>query len=212
MYILEVTQEKLTMKTMTVRGSPIFRNLLVAAAVVILVFGLKYSSEVLAPIFLAATLAILFTPLLRWLEKKGLHTGLALVVMVLGLGGLIILLIIVLNAAMDNAVTPRIMGKGLNLPILLVFLSFLFWSWVFGFIGALLAIPATLFVKTLLQGREETHFLVVLLSGQGDGNVPVTIPNDRQNESNAGEVQSDTSDDSTATLKLDSADASTPEE
>jgi predicted PurR-regulated permease PerM len=27
---------------------------------------------------------------------------------------------IALNAAMDNAVTPRIMGKGLNLPILLV--------------------------------------------------------------------------------------------
>jgi predicted PurR-regulated permease PerM len=77
------------MKTMTVRGSPIFRNLLVAAAVVILGFGLKYSSDVLAPIFLAATLAILFTPILRWLEKKGLHTGLALVVMILGLGGLI---------------------------------------------------------------------------------------------------------------------------
>jgi predicted PurR-regulated permease PerM len=48
---------------------------------------------------------------------------------------------------MDNAVTPRIMGKGLNVPILLVFSSFLFWSWVFGFVGALLAIPATLFVN-----------------------------------------------------------------
>jgi predicted PurR-regulated permease PerM len=57
---------------MTVRGSPIFRNLLVAAAIVILVFGLKYSSEVLAPIFLAATLAILFTPALWWLKKNGL--------------------------------------------------------------------------------------------------------------------------------------------
>ncbi len=60
------------MKTMTVRGSPIFRNLLVAAAVVILVFGLKYSSDVLAPIFLAATLAILFTPTLWWLDRKTL--------------------------------------------------------------------------------------------------------------------------------------------
>jgi AI-2 transport protein TqsA len=100
-----------------------------------------------------------------------------------GTAAVILIIGIILNAAMDNAVTPRIMGKGLNLPILLVFLSFLFWTWVFGFVGALLAIPATLFVKTLLQGRQETHFLVVLLSGQGDSDSTVTIPNDRQEES-----------------------------
>jgi predicted PurR-regulated permease PerM len=60
------------MQTMTVRGSPIVRYLVAAASIVIVVFGVKYASDVLAPIFLAATLAILFTPLLRWLEKKGL--------------------------------------------------------------------------------------------------------------------------------------------
>ena len=70
----------------------------------------------------------------------------------LGTALVILILVIILNAAMDNAVTPRIMGKGLNLPILLVFTSFLFWSWVFGFLGALIAIPATLLVKTLLAG------------------------------------------------------------
>lgn len=58
---------------------------------------------------------------------------------------------------MDNAVTPRIYGKGLNLPVLRVFLSFLFWSWVFGFVGALLAIPATLFVKALLHRTFTRH-------------------------------------------------------
>src|SRR5260221_5212964 len=345
------------MQMMTARGSPIVRYVLAAAAIVIVVFGLKYSSDVLAPIFFAATLAILFTPMLRWLEKRGLPSGLALLVMVLALGGFIVFMVIILtasvqqlalrlpvyqdvlkrrtepwglvvgttgidekatlnsfvtsssiaiakgainitlgvlgssvsivfflfllflmlaesksiatkfqtslqtgnnfvillgsytkqiqkqyriqamsnllsavailvelllfrvdfaivwgflafilgfipnvglllactpaiiialilygwgtalavlaigialNAAMDNAVTPRIMGKGLNLPVLLVFLSFLFWSWVFGFIGALLAIPAALFVKTLLQGRQETRFFVVLLSGEVD--------------------------------------------
>ena len=127
-----------------------------------------------------------------------------------GWGTAIVILIIgiILNAAMDNAVTPRIMGKGLNLPILLVFLSFLFWTWVFGFIGALLAIPATLFVKTLLQGRQETHFLVVLLSGQGGSDATVTIPKAMQDEDNTVEAQSDTPDDSRATLMVDSTDAS----
>ena len=90
------------MKTMMVRGSPLIRPLLGAAAVVIVVFGLKYSSDVLAPIFLAATLAILFTPALWWLEKKGLPFGLALVVMVLALGGFIILLIFILTTSLEQ--------------------------------------------------------------------------------------------------------------
>ncbi len=364
------------MKTMMVRGSPVIRALLAAAAIVIVVFGLKYSSDVLAPIFLAATLAILFTPALWWLEKKGLPSWLALLVMVLALGGFIILMIIILtasleqlslhmpeyaellhqriealgaalgnigidlqgalnamvvdttelahsaidvalgvlsngvaivfflfllflmlvesrsiatkfhtrlqtgnnfviqlgsytkqiqkqyriqamsnllsaaalsvefllfridgaflwgflafilgfipnigliiaclpaviiafilygwgtalviliigiilNAAMDNAVTPRIYGKGLNLPVLLVFTSFLFWSWVFGFVGALLAIPATLFVKALLQGRQETRFLVVLLSGRDDGETGI-VPEDGPNLSHTNALE-----------------------
>jgi predicted PurR-regulated permease PerM len=141
------------MKTMTVRGSPILRYMLAAAAIVIVVFGLKYSSDVLAPIFFAATLAILG-----------------------------------------------------------VFLSFLFWSWVFGFVGALLAIPATLFVKTLLQGRQETRFLVVLLSGQGDSDATVTIPADKQDEINTVEEDNDSSDTSRATLIVDSTDSPVHEE
>jgi len=119
---------------------------------------------------------------------------------------------IALNAAMDNAVTPRIMGKGLNLPILLVFLSFLFWSWVFGFVGALLAIPATLFVKTLLQGRQETRFLVVLLSGQGDSDTTVNVAHDRQDVSNPVEEQSDTHDAKQTAMIVDSTETSVNEE
>ena len=74
------------MKMMTVQGSPAVRYVTAAAAIVIAVFGLKYASDFVAPIFFATTLAILFSPTLRWLENKGLNTGLALLVMVLGLG------------------------------------------------------------------------------------------------------------------------------
>src|SRR6266480_3158082 len=102
MNTIEVTKEKSTMKTMMVRGSPILRYMLAAAAIVIVIFGLKYSSDVLAPIFFAATLAILFTPTLWWLEKKGLPAGLALLVMVLALGGFIILMIIIITASLEQ--------------------------------------------------------------------------------------------------------------
>ena len=77
------------MKMMTVQGSPVVRYVTAAAAIVIVVIGLKYASDFVAPIFFATTLAILFSPMLRWLEKKGLHAGLALLIMVLGLGGLL---------------------------------------------------------------------------------------------------------------------------
>jgi AI-2 transport protein TqsA len=386
------------MKRMTVRGSPVVPPILTAAAIVIVVFGLKYSSDVMAPIFLAATLAILFTPALWWLQKKGLPPWLALVVMVLALGGFLVLMIfilttsleqlslklpeyaqllqqrinnlaaalgnvgidlqetlnsmvvdttqvahsaidlalgvlsngvaivfflfllflmlvesrsvaskfqarlqtgsnlaiqlgnytrqiqkqyriqatsnllsavaltaefllfgidgaflwgflafilgfipnvgliiacipaiiigfilhgigtaivilvigIILNATMDNAVTPRIYGKGLNLPVLLVFTSFLFWSWVFGFVGALLAIPATLLVKALLQGRQETRFLVVLLSGKDDGEAAFITEN-RTIESKPAEEQDNTHEESHTTLVVKPPDTSSDE-
>jgi hypothetical protein len=74
-----------------------------------------------------------------------------------------------------------------------------------GFVGALLAIPATLFVKTLLQVRQETHFLVVLLSGQGDSGTTVTIPEDKHNES-------DTHDAKHTAIIVDSTEVPTDEE
>ena len=131
-----------------------------------------------------------------------------------GWGTAIVILIIgiILNAAMDNAVTPRIMGKGLNLPILLVFLSFLFWTWVFGFVGALLAIPATLFVKTLLQGRQETQFLVVLLSGQVNSDETITIPSVRRDEKNTVEEDADSPDTRHTTSIADATDSAVHEE
>jgi AI-2 transport protein TqsA len=111
---------------------------------------------------------------------------------------------------MDNAVTPRIYGKGLNLPVLLVFVSFLFWSWVFGFVGALLAIPATLFVKALLQGRQETRFLVVLLSGKVDDEAD-SITEEKIVESKPGEEQGNTNEDMHQSFIVETTDTSTGE-
>lgn len=74
---------------------------------------------------------------------------------------------VLVNAAMDNLVTPRFMGTGLNLPMLAIFLSFLIWSWVFGFAGALLAVPATLLVRALLRSQPETHHLALFLEKNG---------------------------------------------
>jgi predicted PurR-regulated permease PerM len=54
---------------------------------------------------------------------------------------------IVINNVCDNVIKPKLMKQGLDVSILLIFLSLLFWNWVLGPIGIILAIPLTLVIK-----------------------------------------------------------------
>jgi AI-2 transport protein TqsA len=55
----------------------------------------------------------------------------------------------VFNFVGDNIIKPRFMKKGLDISILTIILSLLFWNWVLGSVGAILAIPLTLAIKNL---------------------------------------------------------------
>lgn len=69
----------------------------------------------------------------------------------------------VINVFIGNIIEPRYMAKGLGLSPLVVFLSLVFWGWVFGFVGALLSIPLTMTLKIALERSEETRWFSVLL-------------------------------------------------
>ena len=83
---------------------------------------------------------------------------------------------IVVNFAVGNVLEPRVMGKGLNLSALVVFLSLVFWGWVLGPVGMLLSIPLTMMVKIALESFEETRWIGVML-GSGVAS-HLTIPGD----------------------------------
>ena len=56
----------------------------------------------------------------------------------------------VINFIMQSVVQPKFVGDAVGLSATLTFLSLIFWGWVLGPLGALLAVPMTLLVKALL--------------------------------------------------------------
>jgi len=67
------------------------------------------------------------------------------------------------NMIMGNLVEPRVMGQGLGLSTLVVFLSLLFWGWVLGPVGMVLSVPLTVTLRIALESREDTRWIAVLL-------------------------------------------------
>ncbi len=75
---------------------------------------------------------------------------------------------VLVNFVVGNVLEPRVMGKGLNLSALVVFLSLVFWGWVLGPIGMLLSIPLTMTVKIALESFEDTRWIGVILGAGSD--------------------------------------------
>jgi predicted PurR-regulated permease PerM len=55
-----------------------------------------------------------------------------------------------INLLFDNFIRPQFVKKGLSISITLIFLSLIYWAWVLGPIGAILAVPLTLTVRRLI--------------------------------------------------------------
>ncbi|MCX6258061.1 MAG: AI-2E family transporter [Bacteroidia bacterium] len=83
----------------------------------------------------------------------------------LGLGSAIWTLgsFLLIHNVIGNVIEPRIMGKGLGLSTLVVFLSLLFWGFILGVAGMFLSVPITMTIKIILEQNEKTRWLAVLL-------------------------------------------------
>lgn len=69
-----------------------------------------------------------------------------------------------INNFFDIAVAPRYLGKGLDLSVIVTFLAVILWAWIFGPIGAFMALPLTVMVKKLiLENFFDTELLGILI-------------------------------------------------
>ncbi len=74
-----------------------------------------------------------------------------------------------INGTLSNVVAPRVYGKGLNLSAVVTLIAVLFWGVILGPVGAMLAVPLTAIINSvLLSSYRETQWLSILLR-EGDG-------------------------------------------
>jgi AI-2 transport protein TqsA len=68
-----------------------------------------------------------------------------------------------INMFLDNFVQPTLLGKRFGLSILVVVLCVLFWGWLWGLIGIVLAVPLTMILKVVLDNSDEFRWVAVAI-------------------------------------------------
>ncbi|MGD9724174.1 MAG: AI-2E family transporter [Pirellulales bacterium] len=73
---------------------------------------------------------------------------------------------LVIELVTGSIIEPRLMGRGLGLSPLVVFVSLIFWGWVLGPVGMLFSVPLTMIVKIVLDHSQDLKWVGVLLSAE----------------------------------------------
>ncbi len=103
--------------------------------------------------------------LLAFVLNFVLYLGPAILIAMLTVTGIVVFdgaasflppaLYIAMNATEAQFVTPTLVGKSLAVNPLLVFLSLVFWLWLWGPIGGIIAIPLLIWTLTVMKGFGE---------------------------------------------------------
>mgnify|MGYP002020449771 CR=1 FL=1 len=70
---------------------------------------------------------------------------------------------VTVNLVFGNVVEPLLMGRRLGLSTLVVFVSLVFWNFVWGPVGMLFSVPLTMVIKIALENTTDFRWVAVML-------------------------------------------------
>jgi predicted PurR-regulated permease PerM len=75
------------------------------------------------------------------------------------------LLLIATQMLFGNIIEPKIQGNRLNLSPIMVLISLIFWGWVWGIVGMILAVPVTSAINIMLLQLDDKNLVSAIISG-----------------------------------------------
>lgn len=73
--------------------------------------------------------------------------------------------VILINLFAENVLDPIVQGKGNKLSPAVVIISVIFWGWILGAVGMILAAPLTVLLKLILSEYQETSWVAQIIEG-----------------------------------------------
>jgi predicted PurR-regulated permease PerM len=70
---------------------------------------------------------------------------------------------VIINMMVGNMLEPKLLGRGMGLSTLVVFISLVFWGWALGPVGMLLSVPLTMILRIGLEADPRTRWMAVIL-------------------------------------------------
>ena len=80
-----------------------------------------------------------------------------------GLGYLLI------NGFLGNFLEPMLLGRRFGISTLVVVISVIFWGWIWGPVGMLLAVPLTMLLKVAMDNSSDFRWIAVAISKENKG-------------------------------------------
>jgi predicted PurR-regulated permease PerM len=115
----------------------------------------------------------------------------AIIALLEGGPGLMIAVIVtysVINFLIQSVIQPRVVGDAVGLTALFTFMSLVFWTWLIGPLGALLAVPLTLLARALLiETNPRLGWALPLIAGKAE---PTEQPKPEQPQKEAAGTSS----------------------